>query len=213
MTHLRESAAQVAALIPRFSWQVMDEDQRTELIEKVVVPRYNAVTSDGQRLGPSWWATTLGAHRKAIEARVSRFRRSEQVQAAAGQRPSVSAQQHIRSARSAIRKHPELVEEMVKDPEVRAAIEKATAPEPKPSKPAPSMDEKVEKAVNTIVNAKLAQHAGEWEPNPWTAAQMLFLGRWLVGGMFDEPIEPIVVETQADWTAAAEEYANTGGAS
>jgi hypothetical protein len=76
-TALAESAAEVTALIPRHAWSLMDEDQRDALMREVVLPRYMAVTADGVKLGPSWWAGAVGASPAAIKNRVQRLRQSQ----------------------------------------------------------------------------------------------------------------------------------------
>lgn len=74
MTDLQETFADVTALIPRYSWEIMDEEQRDELMAKVVLPRYMKTTSDGVQLGPTAWAEMVGATARAIESRVYRLR-------------------------------------------------------------------------------------------------------------------------------------------
>lgn len=77
MSNLYETAADVSALIPQYSWEIMDEAQRDELIEKIVLPRYMKTTSDGTNLGPSWWSDSLGATAEAIRNRVKRLQASQ----------------------------------------------------------------------------------------------------------------------------------------
>ena len=123
---LQETAAQVAALIPRWSWQLMDDDQRDDLLQHVVLPRYKSVTSDGVKLGPTWWAEAVGASSGAIQKRVERLRSkasddSEKTTLA----PSASDKGSIRGAKTALRKHPEMAAQLLDDPDVAAAIEDA----------------------------------------------------------------------------------------
>jgi hypothetical protein len=75
--HIKESAAEVAALIPRHAWTLMDEDQRDALMRDVVLARYMAITADGVKLGPKWWAEAVGASSGAIQKRVERLRQSQ----------------------------------------------------------------------------------------------------------------------------------------
>lgn len=89
---LKETAAEVAALIPRYSWEIMDEEQRDELMVNVVLPRYMETTADGAKLGPTWWAEQIGGTARAFESRVYRIRQS--------QSGNVDAGQHARHTRS-----------------------------------------------------------------------------------------------------------------
>lgn len=73
---LSETFSEVAALIPRYSWEVMDEQQKDWLMEQVVLPRYMETTADGVQLGPTVWADVLGASSGAIRKRVERLRSS-----------------------------------------------------------------------------------------------------------------------------------------
>lgn len=77
MDDLRETFADVSALIPRYSWEIMDEAQRDELMRNVVLPRYMCTTADGVQLGPTAWADMVGASAKSIESRVYRLRQSQ----------------------------------------------------------------------------------------------------------------------------------------
>jgi hypothetical protein len=77
MSDLKETLADVTALIPRYSWEIMDEEQRDELMAKVVLPRYGKTTADGVKLGPTTWAQMFGAGSNVIANRVLRLRESE----------------------------------------------------------------------------------------------------------------------------------------
>lgn len=77
MSKLNETAADVAALIPRYSWEIMDEEQRDELMETIILPRYMKTTADGTKLTPTWWGETVGATAEAIRGRVKRLRASQ----------------------------------------------------------------------------------------------------------------------------------------
>lgn len=121
---IRETAAEVAALIPRYSWELMDEEQRDALMAQVVLPRYMKTTSDGIQMGPSWWADRVGATSAAIESRVRRLRSSEkqkETDSARALSPS-----RIRHARAAIEEDPEAVVQAL-TPKQRAAVVKAAA--------------------------------------------------------------------------------------
>jgi hypothetical protein len=69
-----ETAADVAALIPRYSWELMDERQRDDLMVGIVLPRYRKTTSDGVRMGPKWWAGLVGATENSVQKRIERLR-------------------------------------------------------------------------------------------------------------------------------------------
>lgn len=73
INHINETLADVAALIPRYSWEIMDEEQRDDLMEKVVLPRYMKHTADGVQLGPTAWADMVGATAEAVRNRVKRL--------------------------------------------------------------------------------------------------------------------------------------------
>jgi len=77
MTDLRETLADVEHLIPRYSWEIMDEQQKDDLMKKVILPRYMKTTMDGVQLGPTVWSEMLGATMSAIESRVRRLRSSQ----------------------------------------------------------------------------------------------------------------------------------------
>ena len=123
---LHETAAQVAALIPRWSWQLMDDDQRDDLLQHVVLPRYMSTTSDGTKLTPTWWSEQVGASPAAIKNRVIRLRSKGSVDPdAVPLAPSASDKGSIRGAKTALRKHPEMAAQLLNDPDVAAAIEDA----------------------------------------------------------------------------------------
>lgn len=124
MEQLSETAGQVAAEIPRFSWLLMDEEQRDDLMENVVLPRYMKTTVDGVQLGPTWWAEAVGATMSAIENRVRRLRKAQDSEGVESSRsgPTSTQRASVRSARSAIRKHPELARELLADEEVASSV-------------------------------------------------------------------------------------------
>lgn len=74
--HLAETAAEIAALIPQYSWAIMDEEQRDDLVARVVLPRYMRTTVDGVSLGPTFWAEAVGASAAAIRNRILRLQQS-----------------------------------------------------------------------------------------------------------------------------------------
>lgn len=77
MSPITETLADVAALIPRYSWEIMDEEQRDELMANVVLPRYMQTTADGIELGPTAWAEMVGATAESIRGRVRRLQQSQ----------------------------------------------------------------------------------------------------------------------------------------
>jgi len=77
MEMLPERLEQVINLIPQYSWSLMTEEQRDELMSGIVLPRYMATTSDGTKLTPSVWAAILGATPTAIKMRVHRLKASQ----------------------------------------------------------------------------------------------------------------------------------------
>jgi hypothetical protein len=109
---LGETAADVAALIPRHAWLLMDEEQRDVLMRDVVLPRYMETTTDGVALGPTWWAQAVGATAEAIRARVQRLRQGQSQTGA--ERSRALSDSRVRHARSALREaEPEVVERIV----------------------------------------------------------------------------------------------------
>lgn len=74
---LNETLADVAALIPRYSWEIMDEEQRDDLMERIVLPRYMQTTVDGVQLGPKAWSEMIGATPDAVDGRVRRLKESQ----------------------------------------------------------------------------------------------------------------------------------------
>lgn len=119
---IRETADQVAALIPRFSWELMDEDQRDALFDGVIVKRYMKVTKDGVQLGPTWWADALGCTKGTISERWQRRKAADQGKPASALTPKPNEVASIRSAKAAIRKHPELAKKLLDDAKVNDAV-------------------------------------------------------------------------------------------
>jgi hypothetical protein len=79
MSDLKETLADVTALVPRYSWEIMDEEQRDELMAKIVLPRYKKTTADGVKLGPSAWAEMFGVpSADTIRKRVERLKEGQE---------------------------------------------------------------------------------------------------------------------------------------
>lgn len=126
---LRETAAEIAALIPKYSWEIMDEEQRDALMSEVVLPRYMSTTADGVQTGPTFWAEMVGATAEAIRKRVQRLRESQSpAQTDRTRALSPSSERHVKSG---LRKAPELITEMVEElhdnPAFQAAVASASS--------------------------------------------------------------------------------------
>lgn len=141
---VRESAAEVAALIPRYQWELMDEGQRDDLIEQIVLPRYMKTTSDGVQMGPKWWGDLVGASQPAVKNRIQRLQKGEKPGDDAGSTSAMTEndQARLRGAKSILRRHPEAASKLVEGlPEAQrlALAQEATKPEtgepPKPRAP------------------------------------------------------------------------------
>ena len=136
VTELKETAAEVAALIPRYSWELMDEEQRDTLMEKVVLPRHGEVTTDGVTLTYRWWGDAIGAHPEAVKSRILRLRAKK-----AGAESASRAEPNSRAGRAATTlKDPDKAREILSDPNVRASVMKAldTERETRSDHPAPT---------------------------------------------------------------------------
>jgi hypothetical protein len=73
-----------------------------DVISKVVLPRYMKVTRDGTKLGPTWWASVLGAETaQTISERVRRLKTRPGGQREAS---STATPVEIRRAKSDLRK-------------------------------------------------------------------------------------------------------------
>jgi len=102
------------------------------LFSEVIFPNYGKVTSDGVKLGPTWWTQKLEAQGivmavHAIESRVSRWRKRtrSETESDLTSSPTDNQAASIRSAKSALRQHPELAGAFVEDPEIRRALNRA----------------------------------------------------------------------------------------
>jgi len=126
MGDLKETAAQVAALIPRYSWELLDEEQKDTLLEKVILPRYMQRTHDGVTLNSGWWSEQVGASPAAIKSRVQRLQ--NKAKAANGKGSSTPWKQDVgrRVTRQALREEPKVYAPQIAaalgDPEVLAAV-------------------------------------------------------------------------------------------
>lgn len=115
---IEQTAAEIEVLLLR---------KIADLFDEVIFPNYGKVTSDGVTLGPAWWAKTLERNGivitvKAIEGRIYRMRRSGPQSEPTGHGASTHEAKHVASARAAIRAHPALAAELIKDAAVRETI-------------------------------------------------------------------------------------------
>ena len=126
--HLRETFDQVVALIPKYTWELMDEEQRDALFIKIVLPRHGKTTHDGKKLGDTAWAGILDCTRLTVQGRVRRLKeKAKPTKNASIAELSESQRGAVRGARSAIKGsapavREKAVEELLKDPEVEKAL-------------------------------------------------------------------------------------------
>lgn len=201
MSKLNETAEQVAALIPRFSWQLMDEDQRDELMVNVVLPRYMQTTADGTNLGPTWWAEAVGASSGAVQKRIERLRKAAETANGATTR----AEPNSRTGRAAATlRDPDKAAAVLRDPEVRASVLKALDEEHEARvrksehKPETVRDENVH-SVSLIVRLRAAHRA---------MADVVELAQDIRGIAADELRE--AVRHEIDWIRGACDVVETG---
>jgi hypothetical protein len=147
---LTETAAEIAELIPKYSWQIMDEEQRDDLMQKVVLPRYMKTTADGVQTGPTFWADLVGASVRAVESRVYRLRQSQSAAEDEHARAlSPSAERHVKSG---LRKAPELIPQMVDelhdDPDFQAAVASANSQIEAKQQQRTSQRERIERGIS-----------------------------------------------------------------
>lgn len=126
MSNLTESAAEIAALIPQYSWEIMDEEQRDDLMEKIVLPRYMKTTADGVQTGPTFWSELLGATSNAIQKRIERLRQSQISDDEAPSRRAVRPDMR-RQAKTVLRRDPKVIEDMVEELHDEPAFQAAVA--------------------------------------------------------------------------------------
>lgn len=109
---LHETEAEVIAVIGQRITAVYDE----------IYPRYNKRTSDGVVLDVDWWLRQYPEleRQKLLAAMTYRRKGPDQVGA-----PTSSDKGSIRSARSAIKKHPELAKELLSDPDTFQVVSEA----------------------------------------------------------------------------------------
>jgi hypothetical protein len=123
--YVAETYEEVREKLQTASWELMDEEQRDNLMEKVIVPRWGKVTHDGVVLNDAAWAQALGVNRKLINSRRRRIEARDQGEPASAT-PAPNQRASIRSARAAIKAHPELAADLLGDPDVAEAIDDAS---------------------------------------------------------------------------------------
>lgn len=129
-SRLTETLADVAARLQRASWDVMDEEQRDEVMANVVVPRWGMVTADGFTLKATKWADLLGTTEQTIRGR---FRRLNSRSEGDSDRPTsglTEAQKADRRAARQLLRNPDTAAELLSDPDVQAAVEDVIAADP-----------------------------------------------------------------------------------
>lgn len=109
---IKETAAEVAALIPRFSWELMDEEQRDALMENVVLPRYMKTTADDVQMGPKFWAGLVGATPEAVKQRIYRLEASQKAGEGEGTGAAWKARRE-RAVKQMARENPALIAEAI----------------------------------------------------------------------------------------------------
>ncbi len=105
------------------SWRDLDDDERAEWCQRVKWVRSN-VTTDGQKWTTKRLAGLFGIMPESLN---SRFSRSASQNGGASATVEANREASIRSARSAIRKRPELAASLLVDPGVKSAIATAIA--------------------------------------------------------------------------------------
>jgi hypothetical protein len=160
---LHERLEQVINLIPQFSWSLMDEEQKDELMAGIVLPRYMAVTSDGTKLTPTVWGSILGASAGSIRLRVQRLKASQK---SSGQ-PSTNSltaneQGGLRSAKSTLTRKPEAVQALVESLPLETRIEVAKAlAESTKSPPVSGRRQQTSRAANAPLNRAVNSFAAQ----------------------------------------------------
>jgi hypothetical protein len=124
-TTIKETYEDVRGLLQTASWEVMEEDQRDDVIAKVVLPRWGKVTKDGVVLKGTAWAKLLGTTEATIRNRVARLQAADQGKSASASGPQPNQRASIRSAKASIKKHPELAKGLLNDPDVKKATTQA----------------------------------------------------------------------------------------
>ena len=130
---LDERLEDIVNLIPRLSWEIMDEAQKDELMEGVILPRYKAVTKDGTKLGPTTWAAMLGTTAQAIRDRVYRLNQAKKP-GARNVAESRAKQKDLATARRVIA-NPETAKAFIESMPIETKIEVAKAVTATPASP------------------------------------------------------------------------------
>jgi hypothetical protein len=195
MANLEETAADVLALIPQYSWEIMDESQRDDLMTKVVLPRYMKRTHDGVQLTPKWWGQAVGASPAAIKNRVLRLRQSQkQANGSVAVRPE--AELHTERAARRVLRNPEQLRRVIDtlDDEERGKVQRVTSQWKGWSKsnPKPGTD------INEIADKKV------WEAK----SALVRLAELLKEDTLDDETEAHVIEMCGQIGAIAQHIVN-----
>lgn len=163
MEVLHERLDQVINLIPQYSWSLMSEEQKDDLMSGIVLPRYMATTSDGTKLTPSVWGAILGATANSIQKRVQRLKASQKQ----GDQPTPNSltpneQAGLRSTKSTLLRKEGAAEALVESLplENRVELAKALAASTK-STPVSKKTEKDSKAANAPLNRAVNSFAAQ----------------------------------------------------
>jgi len=128
MDVLHERLEQVINLIPKYSWSLMDEAQKDELMAGIVLPRYMATTSDGTKLTPSTWAAILGTTASAVRGRVQRLKASQTpVDPARAHAVTDNERSAMRTVKSTLARKPGAAEALVESLPLETRVEVAKA--------------------------------------------------------------------------------------
>ena len=161
MELLPERLEQVVSLIPQYSWSLMTEEQKDELMSGIVLPRYMATTSDGTKLTPTVWGAILGATAASIRGRVDRLKakipadtRSHAV--------TTNERSAMRTVKSALARKEGAAEALVESLplEERIKVAKALAESTK-SAPVSGKRQKASKAANAPLNRAVNSFAAQ----------------------------------------------------
>lgn len=163
MEVLHERLDQVINLIPQYSWSLMSEEQKDDLMSGIVLPRYMATTSDGTKLTPSVWGAILGASAGSIQKRVERLKKSQiQPDPAPTHALTEGEKSSLRGAKSALLRKDGAAEALVESLplENRVELAKALAASTK-STPVSKKTEKDSKAANAPLNRAVNSFAAQ----------------------------------------------------
>ena len=207
MSTIKETYDDVRGLLQTASWEVMDEDQRDDVIAKIVVPRWGEVTADGVKLKATAWGKLLGTKATIIDDRVRRLRASDQGQSVRSQGPQPNQRASIRSARASIKKHPELAKSLLSDPVVtqaatQALVEQGNINALSQATAAVAKNRQVERNRKRVTSggtkAKTSQDPKPQLPDPGVSAFMSVTG-------LSEALRALVTTFPTEWNGLTDE--------